>query len=233
MPSGKRSRQQRQAAPPPVRSKGGAGGTVQLSKRTLLIGVVVVLVIAGLGIGLGVGLSGGGSNGTKTGVVDFSKIAGLQTGAPPWNNGLATLAENLSRAHLSALPDEGTVVHIHQHLDIWVNGKKVEVPADIGIDPGFFAEIHVHDTSGIIHVESPTATTFYLGQVFGEWAVRLSSNCLGTYCGHLKWWVNGKKQTGNPADLALSSHQEIVIVVGKPPKHIPSSYGAWAAHGAS
>jgi hypothetical protein len=42
--------------------------------------------------------------------------------------------------------------------------------------------------------------------------------------------VNGKKQTGNPAKLVLTNHEEIAIVVGKPPKKIPSSYD-FAAHG--
>jgi hypothetical protein len=36
--------------------------------------------------------------------------------------------------------------------------------------------------------------------------------------------VNGKQQTGNPAGLVLKSHQEIALVLGKPPKTIPSSY---------
>jgi hypothetical protein len=31
-------------------------------------------------------------------------------------------------------------------------------------------------------------------------------------------------QTGNPADLILQAHQEIVIAAGKPPAHIPASY---------
>ena len=200
-----------------------------------MIVAVVVLVLAGLGIGLGVWLSGGSGGSPKTAKgseVDFSKIAGLQTGAPPWNNGSGHLADNLVAVHLTALTAEGTALHIHQHLDVYVNGKKVAVPAEIGIDTsgGFLTEIHVHDTSGIIHVESPTQRTYYLGQLFGEWTVMLSSQCLGKYCGNLHWWVNGKKQTGNPANLALSQHQEIVIAAGTPPAHIPSTFN-FAANG--
>ena len=228
MPSGQRARQERKAAgpPPPVRSK-GAGG--QLSRRTLAIGVAVIALVA-IGVGLGIGLSGGGSPAPGS-VVDFSKLTGLQNGAPPWNNSLANLQDNLVFVKLSPLTAEGSVLHIHQHLDVYVNGKRVAVPADIGIfGSAFLTEIHTHDTFGIIHVESPTQQTFRLGQVFGEWSVLLSSTCLGRYCGHLHWWVNGKPQTGNPADLALSQHAEIVIAVGKPPKHIPSTY-AFAKHG--
>jgi len=47
---------------------------------------------------------------------------------------------------------------------------------------------------------------------------------MGSYCNGLKWYVNGKQQTGNPETLALNPHQEIAIVIGKPPAQIPSSY---------
>jgi hypothetical protein len=228
VPSGKRAKQQRKAAapPPPVRSKGGGGGmSLNLSRRALAIGAAVI-VLAGLGIGLGVGLSGGGGSGTPSGSpVDFSKLSGLQTGPPPWNNDLANLQGNLAFLDLNALSAEGTVLHIHQHVDVYVNGTHVPVPADIGIfGTQFITEIHTHDTSGIVHVESPQQRTFWLGQFFGEWGVRVSSDCLGRYCGHLQWWVNGQKQTGDPADLVLKSHQEIVIAAGKLPAHVPTSY---------
>ena len=38
--------------------------------------------------------------------------------------------------------------------------------------------------------------------------------------------VNGKKQTGEPWNLELQPHQVIVVAIGKPPKHIRSTY-AW------
>ena len=67
MPSGKKSRQQRQAAVPPVRSKGGSGGGSRFSRRTLIIAGVVLVVLIGLGVGLPLALgSGGGQPGTST-----------------------------------------------------------------------------------------------------------------------------------------------------------------------
>src|SRR5437762_7857123 len=48
------------------------------------------------------------------------------------------------------------------HLDIFVNGKHVTVPALVGIyangdttQGGFFVELHTHDSSGIMHLEAP------------------------------------------------------------------------------
>jgi hypothetical protein len=211
---------------PPVRSKGSKAPR-QLDSRTLLIGGLVAGVVV-LAIVLGIVLTrGGGKSATSSSVtVPWASIPGLQTGAPPWNNSSAVLADRLQLLGLSALGAEGSVIHIHQHLDVYVNGKKVQVPALVGIDTtaGFLTELHTHDTSGILHVESEKKRDYFLGQFFGEWGVKLTRNCLGTYCGNLKWWVDGKPMIGNPAQLVLKAHQEIVIAAGKAPSPVPSSY---------
>jgi hypothetical protein len=157
--------------------------------------------------------------------VDFAQLSGLQNGPPPWNNGSGSLQDNLSLLHLDPLPQQALAFHIHQHLDVYVNGQHVKVPALIGIfGNSFITEMHTHTPDGVLHVESPKNQPYVLGQYFGEWAVRLDASCLGRYCGNLHWWVDGKPQTGNPADLVVRAHQEIVIAAGKPPAHIPASY---------
>jgi hypothetical protein len=211
---------------PPVRSKGSTARR-QFDRRTWLIGGLIAAVLV-LGIVLGIVLSGGGSSSATAGktTIPWASIPGLQTGPPPWNNSSAVLADRLPILDLKPLGQEGSVIHIHQHLDVYVNGKKVQVPALVGIDTanGFLTELHTHDTSGILHVESDTNRDYVLGQFFGEWGVKLTPNCLGTYCGSLKWWVDGKRMTGNPAQLILKPHQEIVIATGKAPATVPSSY---------
>ena len=156
----------------------------------------------------------------------WSKLPGLHTGPPPWSNGSTTLDRRVRLLGLHALGQEGAAVHLHAHLDVYVKGRHVTVPAGVGIDARsrFITELHTHDPSGILHVESPTQRTFVLGQFFGEWGVRLSSRCVGRYCGTVRWWVNGKKRTGDPAALVLRSHQEIVVVFGPAPFQLPRSY---------
>jgi hypothetical protein len=227
VPSGKKSKAARRAAqvqaPPPVRSKGSARGRgASLSgNRWWWAGgagaVVAVIVVA-------IVLASGGSS-AKPVQVDFAQLPVLQTGPPPWNNGSGALQGNLAGVHLQALAQEALAFHIHDHLDVYVNGKHVAVPAGIGIS-SFITELHTHAANGVVHVESPKKQPYTLGQFFGEWAVRLSASCLGRYCGHLHWWVNGKAQSGNPADLNLVDppHQEIVVAAGKRPAHIPSTY---------
>jgi hypothetical protein len=102
------------------------------------------------------------------------------------------------------------------------------VPTGIGIYDGqFLTELHTHDASGIMHVESPTKRTFDLAQFFGVWGVRLTPSCVGGYCKELTPWrlyVNGVQFHGDPRTLELKAHQEIVFVIGTPPAKIPSSY---------
>lgn len=184
-------------------------------------GIVILVAVILL-----VTLTGGSKSGDTTAKsVPFSQLSGLHKGPPPWDNGSGALPDNLAAIGLNQLTNEGQVLHIHQHLDVWVNGKKVTVPALIGIYANqFITEVHTHDTRGVIHVESPAKLDFTLGQLFGEWGVKLSSDCVGSECGGVQWWVNGKKQTGNPAELVLKAHQEIAIVRGKAPAKIPTSF---------
>ena len=159
----------------------------------------------------------------------------VSTSTAPWPAETAHLRERLSAIGLPALSNEGTALHIHQHLDIFIHGTTTPVPEGIGIHEAdganFIASIHVHDTTGIVHVESPTVQTFTLGQFFDIWGVRLSSTCIGGYCSDgtntFKLYVNGMLYADDPRKLELASHQEIVITYGtdaEVPKTIPSTY---------
>src|SRR5207248_9998966 len=101
--------------------------------------------------------NGGGKSGPASGsAVDQSKLVGLQTGPAPCNAGLDHLPARLKPLGLSALGAEGEVVHIHQHLDIFVNGKHEPVPARVGIYDGqFLAQLHRTAPIGIGVLESP------------------------------------------------------------------------------
>jgi hypothetical protein len=192
-----------------------------------LVAVPVVLVVVAAVVGGVVLTSRSGTTARADHAIAWDAVPALQRGAAPWNSGSAALSERLAPARLHALTMEGAVVHTHEHLDLYVNGKKVGVPALVGIDPvgNFLTELHTHDTTGIIHLESPAQTSFTLGQFFCEWGVKLTSNCLGRYRGTLSWWVNGTRMHGDPAQLVLEPHQEIVIAAGRPPAEIPSSFG--------
>lgn len=171
---------------------------------------------------------GRGSGSGAPSPVDWSKLVGVQTGPAPWNAGVDHLPDRLGPLGLPQLGAEGTVIHLHAHLDIYVNGKHETVPGQIGIYDGqFLTDLHTHDATGIMHVESSTNRKFSLGEFFGVWGVRLTSTCVGGYCKPQTPWrtyVNGAPYAGDPSKLVLIKHQEVAIVVGKAPKKIPSSY---------
>ena len=95
------------------------------------------------------------------------------------------------------------------------------VPADIGVDDARqkISPLHSHDTTGVIHIESPTKpATFTLGQFFTEWQVSLAADHIGALAAdnthRLKVYVNGSLHDGDPAGIVLAAHDEIAIVYG-------------------
>ena len=142
--------------------------------------------------------------------------------------------------------------HVHAHLDVFVNGSPVEVPAGIGIDitdpavhttpsdlgPTYggidppcaqpcISPLHTHDPTGVLHTESAVDDPNSLGQFFTEWDVALTPECVGGYCSSdasIQVFVNGEVFSGDPADIELADQLEIAIVIGSPPEEIPSEF---------
>ena len=69
------------------------------------------------------------------------------------------------------LPREGSALHIHPYVRIQVNGQPVAIPPNVGITGTCFEPMHTHDTTGILHIESPEVRDYTLGDFFAIWAV--------------------------------------------------------------
>ena len=173
-------------------------------------------------------------------------------GAAPW----PAPDDALERAEAAGLKPgrrEFLAFHVHAHLDVFLNGEPVEVPAGIGIeisDPGVqsgddglggtayggielcdqpcISPLHTHDRTGILHTESALIDKpNTLGQFFIEWGVRLDEDCVGGYCkpeATVAVYLDGLEFGGDPATIALDDRREIAIVIGTPPAEIPASY---------
>ncbi|MFI1381556.1 hypothetical protein [Embleya sp. NPDC020886] len=137
---------------------------------------------------------------------------------PPWPVP-ADSARRGADAGLNLDTMEGAVQHFHVHLDIFVGLNRVEVAPDIGIDrrTGLLADLHTHDNSGVLHVESHDANArFVLGQLFAMWNVRLDETHLGaltpdathTY----RTYLNGVSISGDPARIELRPHDQISVM---------------------
>jgi hypothetical protein len=156
----------------------------------------------------------------------------------------------LARAEAAGLEPtvrELLLTHRHSHLDVFVDGEPVAVPAGIGIeitDPGVKAfpgpayggieecdapcisPLHTHDDTGILHTEAEADDLLTLGQLFTEWDVRLEDGCVGEFCDDdvdIAFYVDGEAQEGDPALIELEDRREIAVVIGTPPETIPDS----------
>jgi hypothetical protein len=194
----------------------------------------------------------------RTGVVALAVVAAAVAGAgaaasvpAPWPAPADPLARTVA-AGLQPERHESFLHHVHAHLDVFVKGTHIRVPAGIGIDirdpavhvfpmkdgtkayggitqcpRACISPLHTHDDTGIIHTESKSPVPNTLGQFFTEWGVALTRTCVGSYC-HLTKphiYLDGKPYTGDPRTIQLVDRLEIAIVIGKPPTTIPSKPG--------
>ena len=64
----------------------------------------------------------------------------------------------------------GCGYHWHVHLDVYVgNSSYVIVPADLGHVGGTLYALHTHDSSGVIHIETPSSQVYTCGQLCEVW----------------------------------------------------------------
>lgn len=148
--------------------------------------------------------------------------------------------------------------HIHVHLSILSGSSQAYVPQAIGLpnpgttygtfpntytDVGACAyDLHTHDYSGIIHVESASqpAQPFTLGQFFAVWGQTLSTTNVGPLTGDVHVYrtqtAPDARAIAQPtlipvewlssfAAVPLVDHEEITIVIG--PSQLPLPRYTW------
>lgn len=138
--------------------------------------------------------------------------------------------------------------HIHIFLGIYVNGVQYAVPTALGMENpaapqnGFvnsatcFYWLHSHDSSGIVHVESPdptgipiTQSAFTLKTLFDIWGITVNANQFGTFSGPVRVFTSGQTYQGgvatipasdytywnaDPNTIPIYSHEVVMIEVG-------------------
>ena len=138
---------------------------------------------------------------------------------------------------------ESTIVHIHVHLAVFIDGEEQLIPFGVGIsqpwqvsdngdgpfvvDGSCFYWLHTHTDDGVIHIESPVRRRFTLGDFFAIWQVPLSQDQVGPAHGQLITYVNGQRDSTNPTDLTLLPHEQIQLDIGAdvPPYHFEFAPG--------
>ncbi|HTE48069.1 MAG TPA: hypothetical protein VK636_22690 [Gemmatimonadaceae bacterium] len=133
---------------------------------------------------------------------------------------------------ISCDSQEGSRIHIHQHLTILDHGKPLAIPPNVGQPSArrCIYWVHTHTPDGVIHIEAPKDRSFTLGNFFNVWGQPLTRSVAATAYGDkgklLKVWVNGKAFTGDPRGIKLDAHTDIVIEAG-PPFPTPPRFTTW------
>lgn len=167
-------------------------------------GVLAAAIVAGIVVVVA------GSGGSST----------ARASGGPFGQHYASLQDREAAAKVPSMMDTmGSSSHFHPHLAVYVNRKRIEIPANIGIDPSKppmqMAGLHTHDSSGTIHDEGMPSSR--LGQFFAVWGVPLSPHGLGPYRAAgsktVRMWVDGKPSHAF-GDLSLRDGQRIVVSYG-------------------
>src|SRR4051812_15964218 len=212
--------------------------------RTPLL--VALAVLAGLA-----GCSSDDDDGTV--VADPTTQATSTASAPPIIEGKDLLwprpDDTLSRtadAGLTAEDREHLAYHVHAHLDIFVDGRPVVVPAGIGIniaDPGVktftdggrtgyggidgcgqprISPPHPPHPGGVPPTQAEGETPNTPREFFTEWGITLTSDCIADRCGGVHAYIDGQEFTGDLTTIELTDRREIALVIGSAPAEIPS-----------
>jgi hypothetical protein len=120
-------------------------------------------------------------------------------------------------------------MHVHALISIYKDGKRLGFPGSIGrIHTGCYHayEMHVHDATGVIHIETDVPKTFKLGQWFSLWNQPLGRDLTAGLAGPVRFYVIEKgtitPYAGNPYDIEMKPHREVLIVTGTAMSVVPN-----------
>lgn len=153
--------------------------------------------------------------------------------------------------NVACAPTMSNKYHVHVFVGVYVNGVHFAWPDTVGMykpsaEPtdGFtisaqcYYDIHTHDASGIIHVESPDpnhvsikGTIFNVKQLFDEWGITVDGTRFGRFSGTVRVITSGqvyrggpgngvvyrssyRRWSGDPNAVPLYSHEVIFFEVG-------------------
>ena len=133
--------------------------------------------------------------------------------APQFSGKVRDFRKRLALINADCIGNEGQNLaqDIHQTLKIIVDGVEQVIPANVGIISSCTAEVHTHDTTGLIHIETLTSgKTFKLKDFFTIWGEQFDRPGY-----EMNMTVNGNPD-GNLSELVLKNEQQIVLIYSKP-----------------
>ena len=100
------------------------------------------------------------------------------------------------------------------HLEIFVRGRVVLMPAGIGVRRGRCSyPVRTREPTGIVEVASDARAT--LGDLFAVWGVPLSRRRVLSFRGRVHAFVGLRRRRGDPRDIALDPHAVVTLEIGR------------------
>jgi hypothetical protein len=99
------------------------------------------------------------------------------------------------------------------HVELFAKRQVVIVPPRIGVArSGCRYQLWTSAPTGVVAVSSTRRWT--LGDLFAVWGRRLSATRLLSFPGRVSVFVGGRRVTGDPRNVVLTRHAQIVLEVG-------------------
>jgi hypothetical protein len=112
------------------------------------------------------------------------------------------------------------------HVELFARGRAMIVPAGIGIAPprtrdGAYVDagrcdypLRTREPTGVIEIAHGTRTT--VGDLFALWGQPLGRRRLAAFSGRVRAAVAGRDWRGDPREIPLTPHAQVVLQVGPP-----------------
>src|SRR6266480_5401770 len=121
---------------------------------------------------------------------------------------------------------EQSAYHVHAHLTIYIDGKPVPVGQGVGIattqqgqSVSCYYWLHTHDSTGVVHIESPAGRSYTLGNFFDIWGGQFQQLGYPSQLDLSSGWqayVNGKPYNGDFHKIPLGAHTLITLAYNSP-----------------
>jgi hypothetical protein len=153
-------------------------------------------------------------------------------GSAFWANGsTATGGKGATVDDIVCASGMSELYHVHTHLAIFKDGQSLALPMNIGLPGQCNYEMHTHDQTGIIHIETPNLKSFTLGKFFDVWGQPLTATNVAGITGTVVAYINDngdvRRYMGDMRAIELTSHRSITLQIGTPVSTLPTY--TWAS----
>ena len=113
------------------------------------------------------------------------------------------------------------IYHTHTLFAVYINNKRVQIPANIGVSPDGRCQywVHTENRTDVIHIEAPKKISATLGMFLDIWKDKFPKVSYINLLGSTEAWkvyVNGKLYTGNIRNIPLPEHTIITLLHNSP-----------------